>query len=112
MPDRTDDFMGTKDWWNIVLSMPAIETLQHLNDYKAALLEETAGKANYVAAGHMLTRVNTEIKRLNMLISEATWQRAARNILEEDLYDQVVIERRRLAGDFDAPPIRARKEET
>jgi hypothetical protein len=79
-----------------LLGMPHVEALEHLQGYKSALLEKIVGTALHADASKHLTRVNAEIKRINMLTNEAHWQKAARNVLAPELFDAVQIERRRL----------------
>lgn len=81
--------VGSKDWWTVVRSMPLVEALQHVNDYRAILIEENAGKPSYAAAGAEISRVNAEIKRLNVSIHNSAWMQACREILPADLREAV-----------------------
>ena len=88
---------GSRDWWIVVLSMPIQERIDHLNGYKCSLLEQ---HGTNVEAATKLTRVNAEIKRANLLMNEGCWQNACRNILTEDQFHAVQMERRRLQGEL------------
>lgn len=88
--------VGSPDWWAVVRTMPWQEALVHLNDYRADLMQSTAGTADYIKASHALTRVNAEIKRINRVIDESRYIRAMRTILPEDLFSLVIQEKRRL----------------
>lgn len=92
--------LGSKDWWTVVMSMPLQERVDYLNGYKFSLLEQHGGAVTHFAAAHSLTRVNTEIKRANILINEGFWQRACRSVLTEDQFQQVAMEKRRLSEDM------------
>ncbi len=79
---------GSKDWWLVVQSMPAIEALQHVQDYREELLSATDGAPKPTEAA-VLSRLNVEIKRLNKCINEACWQKACRMVLDEDTFSNV-----------------------
>lgn len=91
--------IGSKDWWTVIQTMPHIEALSHLNGYRAALVQETAGTPAYIAATAQLIRVNAEIKRINMVLSRNQWSEACRNVLTPELFEAVSTERRRLTDE-------------
>ena len=91
---------GDKMWWDIVLSMPHVEALEMLKDYKAMLIEKNKGTSQDISASHLLTRVNDNIKRINTLLDGAAWSMACKNVLTPELYDAVRMEKRRLEGVF------------
>jgi hypothetical protein len=88
--------VGSQDWWAVVRTMPWQEALQHLNDYRADLMQTNAGTPDYLKASNALTRVNAEIKRINRVIDESRYVKAMRTILPEDLFGLVLQEKRRL----------------
>ena len=86
--------IGSADWWLVVLSMPAGEALEHLHGFRASILEKHQHTSLSSAVSHHVTRINLEVKRLNRLINEATWQRAARNVLDPETFEAVQMEKR------------------
>lgn len=88
--------MGSKDWWVVVQSMPAIEAREQLDMYKASLLEQTSGKPNYIEASRLLTRVNTELKNVHSQIDNARWYKACKAVLPEEVFDAVLAYKRQL----------------
>ncbi len=88
--------VGSKDWWRVVQSMPFQEALIHLNDYRASLMVYNVGQPQYMAAAAQITKINAEIKRLNQIIDNGRWYRACKNVLDQDMFDAVLIEKRRL----------------
>ena len=101
--------VGSKDWWLVVLSMPAAEALEHLHGFKASILEKHQHTSQSSAVSHHITRINLELKRLNRLISEATWQQAARNVLDPETFDAVLTEKR-ILEDSDLLHLRIKRE--
>ena len=89
--------IGSKDWWMVINTMPADEAVSHLNDYKAGIVEKMSGQSNQIQAAKLLTRVNAEIKRLNLQIDRSSWREACRNVLDPDQFEAVCAERHRLA---------------
>lgn len=87
--------MGSLDWWLTIKTMPAEEALFYLHSYKASLLELTHGTAAYAAASYRLSRVNAELKRNNRLISDSEWRKVCRDVLPPELFEMVVVEKRR-----------------
>lgn len=84
--------IGSKDWWLVVLSMPAEEALSELTRYRSLLLEQTAGKSNYLEAAKKITRVNDEIKTINRRIEAGRWQAVCKKILPVELYSEVYMQ--------------------
>lgn len=81
--------VGSKDWWLVIRSMPPIEAMTHLNDYRAALLAENIGKSSYVQTAPVITRINAELKRLNMLMDNLRWSKACYEVLPPELFEKV-----------------------
>jgi hypothetical protein len=81
----------------VINTMPADEAVSHLNDYKAGIVEKMSGQSNQIQAAKLLTRVNAEIKRLNLQIDRSSWREACRNVLDPDQFEAVCAERHRLA---------------
>lgn len=92
--DKPDDWQGSAEWWRTVQSMPLNEALQHLNDYKAMLIERNSHKTQQIAAQALLTRVNAEIKRLNRLIGDASIKAIAKEVLPPEWYERLVVAHR------------------
>jgi hypothetical protein len=92
--------IGSKDWWLVVNSMPAYEALDHLNGYKAGILEKVSGQSDQIQSAKLLTRVNAEIKRRNLQIDRSSWREACKNVLDAELFEAVCAERRRLEMEF------------
>ena len=88
--------IGSKDWWLVIRSMPFEEALMHLNDYRAALVELNIHEPQYISASQKLIKVNNEIKRLNRIIDNSRWYKACRNVLDQETFDVVIMEKRRL----------------
>jgi hypothetical protein len=88
--------IGSKDWWLVVNTMPAIEALSHLNGYKAGILEELLGRTDQISSQKLMTRVNAEIKRRNLQIDMSSWREACRNVLDPEQFEAVCAERHRL----------------
>lgn len=91
---KSDDWPGSADWWRTVQSMPLSEALQHLNDYKAMLIERNHQQTQQIAAQALLTRVNAEIKRLNRLIGDASLKAIAKEVLPPEWYEQLCVAHR------------------
>lgn len=79
---------GSKDWWVVVQTMPHIEALQHLQEYKVSLLAAPPGPE--------LTRVNMEIKRINTAIDNGRWYRACADTLPPELFEAVRVRKQQL----------------
>lgn len=88
--------LGSKDWWRVVQSMPHEEALTHLNDYRASLMVYNVGHPQYIAASAQIAKINPEIKRINRIIDHARWYRACKNVLTPEMFDAVIVEKRRL----------------
>lgn len=78
--------VGSKDWWDVIRSMPWQEAWQHLNDYRSELMEVAVGTPNYGVAAGKLTKVNAEIKRINLMTDHARFTKAMRMVLTEEQY--------------------------
>lgn len=88
---KSDDWIGSKDWWQTVLSMPIYESLQHLHEYRCMLLENNPpGSKQYGAGSHLLARVNDEIKRSNRLIDQSNLKRVAREVLPPEWHEELL----------------------
>ena len=83
--------IGSKDWWTVIRSMPWQEAWQHLNDYRAELMAVSAGTPQYIIASAQISKVNAEIKRINIMTDRSRWEKAMRMVLTEEQY-QLVIE--------------------
>lgn len=83
--------IGSKDWWNVIRSMPWQEAWQHLNDYRAELMNVAVGTPRYITAGAQIAKVNAEIKRINLMTDHARFTKAMRMVLTEEQY-QLVLE--------------------
>ena len=101
--------IGSADWWLVVLSMPTSEALEHLHGFKASILEKHQHTSKANAVSPHLTRINLELKRLNRLINEGTWQQAARNVLDPETFAAVLTEKR-ILEDGDALHLRIKRE--
>ena len=88
--------VGSKDWWRVVQSMPFEEALIHLNDYRASLMIYNAGHPRYISAAAQITKINSEVKRINQVLDNSRWSKACRNILDPETFDNVLAEKRRL----------------
>jgi hypothetical protein len=88
--------IGSKDWWRVVQSMPPDEALMHLNDYRASLMIYNAGHPQYITAAAQIAKINAEIKRFNRVIDNGRWYRACKNVLDQEAFDAVIMEKRRL----------------
>ncbi len=88
--------VGSKDWWLVIQSMPFEEALAHLHNYRSSLVRYNAGNPQYIAASAELIRVNAETKRINRIIDHSRWYNACRNILDQETFDAVIMEKRRL----------------
>lgn len=88
--------VGSKDWWRVIRTMPHQEALVHLNDYRADLMIHNAGQPQYIAAAAMIVKINAEIKRLNLILDYSRWYRACKNVLDQETFDAVIVEKRRL----------------
>lgn len=76
--------------------MPVDEALIYLNHYRASLIEHNCGQSFQFVAQGELSRVNAEVRRLNIVKSESQWKRACRNLLSPELFETVLVEVRRL----------------
>lgn len=88
--------VGSKDWWRVVQTMPHEEALSHLNDYRASLMVYNIGHPRYISACAQIAKINPEIKRINRLIDHSRWYKACKNVLDPELFDAVLTEKRRL----------------
>jgi hypothetical protein len=88
--------VGSKDWWMVVQTMPPEEALTHLSDYRASLLVYNAGHPQYINASTQIAKVNVEIKRLNRIIDDSRWYKACKNVLDQEMFDAVLMEKRML----------------
>ena len=88
--------VGSKDWWLVVQSMPFEEALIHLNDYRASLMIYNAGHPQYISAMAQITKINSEVKRLNQILDNSRWSRACKNVLDAETFEEVMVEKRRL----------------
>ena len=88
--------VGSKDWWRVIQTMPHEEALIHLNDYRSSLLVYNAGQPQYITASSQVAKINVELKRLNRIIDDSRWYKACKNVLDQELFDAVLMEKRRL----------------
>ena len=88
--------VGSKDWWRVIQTMPHEEALVHLNDYRSSLLVHNAGQPQYINASSQIAKINVELKRLNRIIDDSRWSTACKNVLDQELFDAVLQEKRRL----------------
>lgn len=88
--------VGSKDWWRVVQSMPPEEALIHLNDYRVSLVLYNVGHPQYITAAALLGKVKAEIKRFNRIIDNGRWYKACKNVLPPEMFDAVLVEKRRL----------------
>jgi hypothetical protein len=88
--------VGSKDWWLVIQTMPPEEALTRLNDYRASLLIYNAGQPEYINAATQIAKANIEIKRLNKIIDDSRWYRACKNVLDQETFDAVLMEKRML----------------
>ncbi len=88
--------LGSSDWWLVVQSSPFDEAERLLKDYKSTLLVNKVGTPEYVAAGALISRVNSEIHRLSQLQDRASLTVAIRNVYGQEGVDAVMTERARL----------------
>lgn len=84
--DKTKGWMGSDDWWNIVMTSPMDDALTHLHMYRSMLMRENAGKPTYAGASALLTRVSFEIKRRNRLLTECGLREVARKVLPAETF--------------------------
>ncbi len=91
--------VGSKDWWRVIQTMPHEEALIHLNDYRLSLLAYNAGQTQYIAASSQIAKINVELKRLNRIIDNSRWYKACKNILDQELFDAVLMEKYRLENE-------------
>lgn len=90
--------VGSEDWWTVVRSMPLSEAIQHLEDYRSSLLRGNIAKSSYASAGVEISKVNSEIKRINRTFHNSFWRIACREILPGDLYEAVLTRVVQLEG--------------
>lgn len=88
--------VGSKDWWRVVQSMPPEEALIRLNDYRTTLMVYTVGHPEYIQSAARISKINAEIKRFNRIIDNARWYKACRNVLSQEDFDNVLMEKHRL----------------
>ncbi len=88
--------VGSKDWWLVVQTMPPEEALTQLTDYRASLLIYNAGHPQYINASTQVAKINVEIKRLNRIIDDSRWYKACKNVLDQETFDAVLMEKRML----------------
>ena len=88
--------IGSADWWKVIRSMPWQEALVHLNDYKAELMVVSAGTPSYVVAGAQISKINAEIRRINVLIDQSRYVKAMRMVLTSEQFDLVQATKREL----------------
>jgi hypothetical protein len=88
--------IGSKDWWMVVQTMPPEEALTQLTDYRASLLIYNAGHPQYINASTQVAKINVEIKRLNRVIDDSRWYKACKNVLDQEMFDAVLMEKRML----------------
>lgn len=81
---------GSRDWWNIVQTMPIEEALVMLNDFRSTLVLHNTGTSGYTDAAAKLVKVNSEIKRLNIVTDNSRWSAACRRALTPEMFDHVV----------------------
>lgn len=91
--------VGSKDWWSVIRSMPWQEAWQHLNDYRSELMVVTAGTPQYIKAAAQISKINAEIKRINIMTDRARWEKAMRMVLTDDQYQLVVQTKKELERD-------------
>jgi phosphoribosyl-dephospho-CoA transferase len=92
--------IGSNDWWLVVLSMPADESLENLQRYRSLLLEETVGTPAYLRNAIKITRINDEMKKITKRTTEAQWQAVCKRLLPPDLYDEVRMQIRIIQDDL------------
>lgn len=68
----------------------------HLTDYRASLVELNTHEPQYIAASQRLVKINAEIKRCNRMIDHSRWYKACYNVLDQETFDAVIMEKRRL----------------
>lgn len=88
--------VGSKDWWLVIQTMPHEEALVQLNQYRETLVRENVGKPQYIQASSQVSKVNNEIKRLNRVVDDSRWYRACKNVLDQETFDAVLVEKRML----------------
>lgn len=88
--------VGSKDWWLVVQTMPHEEALVRLNQYRETLVRENVGKSQYIQASSQVSKVNNEIKRLNRVVDDSRWYKACKNVLDQETFDAVLVEKRML----------------
>ena len=96
--------VGSKDWWMVVRTMPLEESFIHLSDYRISLLQYNAGHPQYINASTQIAKVNVELKRLNRVIDDSRWYKACKNVLDQELFDAVLQEKRRLEDESRTRP--------
>jgi hypothetical protein len=92
---------GSEEWWLTVQSMPHVEAVSLLNDYRFRLVDENNCTATHIAAAKTLVKVNSEIKRINTIMANASWNNACKNVLTPELYLLVFEEKKRLETFFE-----------
>jgi hypothetical protein len=88
--------VGSKDWWTVVLTMPHEEALVQLQAYRSTLVLENIGQREYQQAAAQVSKINNEIKRLNRVVDDSRWYRACKNVLDQETFDAVLMEKRML----------------
>ena len=88
--------IGSADWWKVIRSMPWQEALVHLNDYRAELMVVAVGTPAYFQAAARIAKINSEIKRINILTDESRYLKAMRMVLTQEQMDLVIETKREL----------------
>lgn len=87
---------GSTDWWKVIRTMPWQEALMHLNDYRAELLVVASGTSAHAKATAQVVKINSEVKRINVLIDESRYTKAMRMVLNQEQMDLVIEAKRDL----------------
>lgn len=87
-------------FWERANGMHLEERISVLNDRRDELCENLAygTPTQRQETQAAITRLNSEIKRVNRLLHNGVWHKAVRNVCGEELYQAVRIEVERLEG--------------
>ena len=81
--------MSDVAFWERIADMPHVEAIEELQARRAELVAEKADRdgSEDQSLAALLTRINAEIKRINLLRNRVQWKDAVKALYGQDAYD-------------------------